>query len=215
MGGYRSRVAAAVGMACGIGAAASLGCALLVGETDGHRLFPDVDGAAGGQTPDATGAPEAADAAESSTPIDAAADAGPTDGATETGPDGSAAQGVRCTRQYCAPGEVCCVNNVYDLPDGAACTSPAQCFSPSAFFCDSQKDCAEQGHPNDRCCAPLIYTTNMGIAYEIAQGSQCSPSCAPNLNAVLCDPSVANDCAPLDAGCRALAHRPNIYFSCQ
>jgi hypothetical protein len=218
MGTGRSRILARLAIVC-VAVAASVGCALLVGEPDGHHIFPDIDAAGDKQGDDATNsAPdgegsEAAFVSETSAPTDGAADAGPIDGPADSGTD--AGRGPKCTQQYCAEGEVCCMTDPYDLPDGAACTSSSQCFAPAAFYCTSQHDCVAQGHPNDFCCSPLVYTIHDGSAYQMAQGAQCAASCGAPPVSVLCDPAGGpNECAGFDSGCRLLQFLPGIYYSC-
>jgi hypothetical protein len=205
----------------GVAVVASYGCALIVGDPDGHRLFTDSDAAEAATGEDATSAPDAAAdgepseatvVTETSTP-DGSRDAGPGDGAANSG--GDAGLGVKCTKQYCAQGEVCCMSDPYNLPDGAACTSSSQCFATDVFYCASQQDCVNQGHPSYRCCGPEVYRTVGSMAYQLVHGSQCAPSCGGPSIAVLCDPGSPDPCPGMDAGCRTLPFLPGIYYSCQ
>jgi hypothetical protein len=212
--------ALAVGVVCG-------GCALLVGDPDGHRLFtapPDasLEGAAGdGDTSDGTlnvdgadaGGLEAGDGAQAvdAGSLDATADGRPVDAA----PD-SASPGVRCSHQFCPAGTICCNSNPFDPVNGGACVAASQCFAPStAFYCSSQRDCVAQGFPTDYCCAGTHYVqTDAGTFNEIS-GAQCSPTCGGPFTQVLCDPSDQAQCRAIDAGCKTLFVPPDNYFACQ
>jgi hypothetical protein len=197
---------------------APAGCALLVGDPDGHRLFTgDPDAVAA--EPDSMTADATKDGA--SAPSDAGVT--PTEAGTEL-PDAKAeagGPGVRCSHAYCSdPGSVCCFSNLFDPTGGGACTPETQCFSPSvSFFCSSRRDCFA---PDDYCCAQVgIVENEAGQTSFGLIGAACAPSCTPVIGraALLCDPQdpgSIQQCTAIDAGCQAASLAPwQAYYSCQ
>jgi hypothetical protein len=206
------------------------GCALLVGDVDGHHLFIEPDGQStvdmgdawsgdarpaddGGASPGDTGpgndGPEAGPHEDGAGPSDTGA------GSSDAGP------GIRCWQHYCGPGEICCESNAADRVDGGACSSRAACVTPSyPFFCTTSSDCTAQGLAGYDCCATIGYITppsgNLGF---YVTGASCVPSCSTvgGAQVDLCDPgdpaSIAK-CEKRDAGCRTLPNGPALFYAC-
>ncbi len=195
----------------------SASCALIVGDVEGHHVFPGADG--GDATlPDATAEDAASGAtSEGGNPEDGSP---PAADASDAGAAPSAF--IHCAQSNCpAVGNVCCLSNVFNSFDGGACATSGQCFAPSvSLFCASAVDCAAQGHAGYYCCgsaAGELNSTNNG--FTAFTGAQCLPSCPrATMKQVLCDPGSQTDvtqCAALDAGCTALSWTPSGYYSCQ
>jgi hypothetical protein len=205
----------------------AVGCELIVGPTDGHKLFPGESDATTEHQPDdaASDSPGVEVAASDGGASDAGAPATDPDanmpgvdagGAQDAAPDsGAAGIGIRCGSTRCNnPGDVCCEATPH--LDGSACVPSTQCNPPAdTIFCSTTAQCTTQ---NPYCCANVLYTAAASSGQIVS--ASCAPQCvAGNYGRVtLCDPSDPSSitqCAALDAGCRQLARDPPAYYACQ